>query len=384
MDATASGMIIAVARPFRGPMGSARVAVLRMNLAIARQQAQEIALSLLLVAAMTAAIAASLLVFQLDHITVLYLIPVLVAATRWGVLPAVCAAIAGVGASAFFFYAPIYSFAVNSYDQVIDLVLFTVVAVVTGHLGAAVRRAKVRAEAEDLRDALIGSVSHELRTPLAAIVGSTSVLSQSPAIASDETLSSLVRVARGEAERLNDDIQNLLDATRISTESLRSNPSWVDPEDIVSGALARNRGILEERTVAADIPDDLPLMFVDQTLVERGLSQIIANAAKYSPAGTPIAIGVVRSASGIEIKVTDHGPGLEPGEEELIFTRFYRNPRVTSGMPGSGLGLWIARALVASCGGRVRAHSSGRGQGTTVSIEFPLQAQPSGDTAADD
>jgi two-component system sensor histidine kinase KdpD len=355
-----------------------------MNRETTQRQMLRVVLSLLLVAAMTGVIAAGLLVVKLNHITVLYLIPVLVAATRWGIVPAVCAAIAGVGASAFFFYAPIYSFLVASYDQVVDLVLFTLVAVVTGHLGAAVRRAKMRAEAEDLRDALIGSVSHELRTPLAAIVGSTSVLSQSPVVARDEALSSLVRIARDEAERLNGDIQNLLDATRISTESLRPNASWVDPEDVVSCALDRNRDALSGRTLKVEIPDDLPLIFVDQALVERALSQIISNAARYSPPTAPIDIEIVSTPAGIEIKVTDRGAGLDPGEDKLIFQRFYRNPRVTSGLSGSGLGLWIARALAGSCGGHVRAVSDGRDRGTTVSIDFPIRRQPSGDTAADD
>ena len=156
---------------------------------------------------------------------------------------------------------------------------------------------KMRAQAESLRDALIGSVSHELRTPLAAIIGSASILSQSPAVAGDGHLSSLVRVVRKEAERLNGDIQNLLDATRISSDGIRPQMEWVDPEDMVSAALARKRPMLTERQLALSVADDLPLAYVDPSLIESALGQLIENAAKYSPAGTSIAIGARTAAT---------------------------------------------------------------------------------------
>ena len=135
-----------------------------------------IGVSLVLVALLTAALAAASRFVDVEHVTIIYLIPVLVAAIRGGVVPAVISAVAGVGASAFFFYPPLYDFRVHNPVHIVDLVLFVFVAVVTGHLAANVRQAKLRAEADALREALIGSVSHELRTPLSSIVGSASVL----------------------------------------------------------------------------------------------------------------------------------------------------------------------------------------------------------------
>ena len=105
----------------------------------------------------------------------------------------------------------------------------------------ALNDAKMRSETELLREALIGSVSHELRTPLASILGAATVLSKSPAIAKDERLTSLAGVVRDEAERLNNDIQNLLDATRISREQIRPRQEWIEPQDIVNSALERRR-----------------------------------------------------------------------------------------------------------------------------------------------
>src|SRR2546423_9531541 len=161
--------------------------------------------ALLIVAIVTASLAAASFWLPIEHVTIAYLIPVIVAAFRWGAIPAMVAGISGIAAPAFFFYDPIYDFRVQSPTALADLVLFVTVATITGRMAVTVRYAKLRAHAESLRDALIGSVSHELRTPLAAIVGSTSVLAQSPAVEQDPHLSSLVRVVRTEAERLNGD-----------------------------------------------------------------------------------------------------------------------------------------------------------------------------------
>ncbi|HYI30842.1 MAG TPA: ATP-binding protein [Bradyrhizobium sp.] len=347
-----------------------------------QEQLAGVFVALLIVAALTAALAAALLWLPVEHVSIVYLIPVIVAALRWGGIPAMFAAIAGIAASAFFFYAPYYDFRVHSPAQIVDIVLFIVVATITGRMAVAVREAKIRAQAESLRDALIGSVSHELRTPLASIMGSASILAQAPAIDRDAHLSSLVRVVRDEAERLNGDIQNLLDATRISSDGIRPHWGWVDPEDVVNGALVRKRRLLGDRQIALAIADDLPLVYVDPSMIESALAQLIENAAKYSAPRTSITIGAAQENGTIQIKVANEGEALASGEIEKIFERFYRSPRYAGAIPGSGLGLWIARALIEACGGRVQAVSSGHG--TTFRIDLPVRAQPSSDEYADE
>jgi two-component system, OmpR family, sensor histidine kinase KdpD len=349
-----------------------------------REQLVGVFVALLIVAGLTASLAAAFLWLPIEHITIVYLIPVILTALRWGAIPALVAGVSGIAAAAFFFYAPYYDFRVHSPAQIADIVLFITVAAITGRVAIAVRQAKIRAQAEGLRDALIGSVSHELRTPLASIVGSVSILAQSPKIDSDEHLSSLVRVVRDEAERLNGDIENLLDATRISSEGIRPHWGWVDPEDLVNGALARKRWMLADRLVTLAVADDLPFVYIDATLIESALGQIIENAVKYSSPGTPISINAAQTGSAIQIEVADKGEGLAFGEAKKIFERFYRSPHHADAIPGSGLGLWIARALVEACGGRVRASSLGSGNGTTFQIDLPVNAQPASDEHTDD
>jgi len=236
----------------------------------------------------------------------------------------------------------------------------------------ALNDARMRSETELLREALIGSVSHELRTPLASILGAATVLSKSPTVAGDARLTSLAGVVRDESERLNNDIQNLLDATRISRKQVTPRSEWIEPQDIVNSALDRRRRHLSGHQLVLDVESNLPLIYVDPVLVEQAFVQIVDNAAKYSPAGSPITVAAKRNGSHVELSVRDQGAGLTAQENAQIYERFFRGQRLASTTSGSGLGLWIAQAFVGANGGKIEAVSAGADRGTTVAIHLPL------------
>ena len=235
-----------------------------------------------------------------------------------------------------------------------------------------VNEAKMRSETELLREALIDSVSHELRTPLASILGAATVLSESPALATDQHLKSLAGVIRSEAERLNDDIQNLLDATRITGKQVHPQKQWMEPVDIVNSAIRRRQRLLTGRRVVLDVERDLPLIHVDATMVEQAVVQILDNAIKYSPAGSTIAVNARRNGQELVMSVKDPGVGLTEEEKPNLGQRFFRGPRHARNTPGSGLGLWIAKAFVAANGGRIEIASDGAGRGTEASIHLQV------------
>jgi len=236
----------------------------------------------------------------------------------------------------------------------------------------ALNDAKIRSETELLREALIGSVSHELRTPLASILGAATVLSQSQVVANDERLNSLAGVVRDEAERLNNDIQNLLDATRISREQIRPRQQWIEPQDIVNSALERRRRRLAGHHLKLDMDSNLPLIYVDAGLVEQAFVQVVDNAAKYSAPGTSITVAAKRNGHAVILSVSDDGAGVTGSENAQLGKRFFRAARLAATTSGSGLGLWIAKAFVTANGGTIEAESSGADQGTTVSIHLPF------------
>jgi two-component system sensor histidine kinase KdpD len=263
--------------------------------------------------------------------------------------------------------------AINEMSQRVDEVLSDAAATLERlDVARALNDAKMRSETELLREALIGSVSHELRTPLASILGAATVLTKSGAVAKDERLSSLAGVVRDEAERLNNDIQNLLDATRISRAQVRPRQEWIEPQDIVNSALERRGRRLSGHNVSLDMDTNLPLIYVDPVMVEQAFVQIVDNAAKYSCAGSPITVAAKRNGHDVVLSVHDKGIGLTAEEHAHLGERFFRGPGHATTISGSGLGLWIAKAFVTANGGKVQAVSSGPDQGTTMSIHLPI------------
>ena len=491
-----------------------------------RRELRNVGSTLALIAILTAGIYSLIVETGLEQGSVLYLVPVVIAATRWGIISAIVAAVTGALASAFFFYPPLYSFRIRDPHEVINLTLFVFVAVVVSqlatrlkrelelsrqreidlrdlyafsrrlavafdvgdihaaiedHLAAVMQRkvvlfanaweasassgrhagttvpeavlaevvevaaarhdgaamvsaekddvwlvravspkssefgviainlghetqensdelrvrvdavladatatldrlgvahaineARMRSQTEQLREALIGSVSHELRTPLASILGAATVLSAAPALQGERKLQALVHDVRDEAERLNNDIQNLLDASRISSDGVKPHVEWADPTDIVNSALERCRNRLSARALTIDLPRDLPLVHVDPVLVTQALVQIFDNAVKYSDAGSRIALKARAHDGELILSIGDEGAGLTAAERARMWDRFARGERHAATTSGSGLGLWIASSFIAANGGKITAVSNGPGRGTTMAIELPV------------
>jgi K+-sensing histidine kinase KdpD len=234
----------------------------------------------------------------------------------------------------------------------------------------AIGEARMRAQTDHLREALIESVSHELRTPLASILGAATVLSAAPALAGEEKLKALVHDVRDEAERLNSDIQNLLDATRISSNGVTPHLEWAEPADIVNSAIERCRRRLAKHSLAVNLAPNLPLVHADPVLIQQALVQIFDNAVKYSTPGSSIHVNAQAREGRLLVSVTDQGCGLTELERERIWDRFVRGERHAA-VAGSGLGLWIASAFVSANGGTLHAASAGVGRGTTMTVDLP-------------
>jgi two-component system sensor histidine kinase KdpD len=211
---------------------------------------------------------------------------------------------------------------------------------------------------------------------LASILGAATVLGAAPALQGETKLQALVQDIRSEADRLNRDIQNLLDATRISSDGIKPRVEWADPGDIVNSALERCGRRLAGHRVVRKISADLPPIHVDAVLVKQALVQIFDNAAKYSPAGSQITVSAHACDGRMILDVSDEGAGLTESERPQIWDRFVRGERHAGVTGGSGLGLWIANAFVAANGGKMNATSDGPDRGTTVAIELPVTRAP--------
>ncbi|MGI8524738.1 MAG: sensor histidine kinase, partial [Pseudolabrys sp.] len=214
---------------------------------------------------------------------------------------------------------------------------------------------------------------HELRTPPASTMGTATVLGAAPALAHEAKLKELVHDVRNEAERLNNDIQNLLDASRISSDGINPHAEWADPADIIHSAVDRCRRRMGNHRLALDLPADLPFVHVDPVLVQQALVQIFDNAVKCSPAGSPIRLTARAGNGRLTIRVSDKGTGLTAEDKSGMWDRFSRGERHIGTISGSGLGLWIASAFVAANGGTIDAASAGAGQGAALTIDLPVE-----------
>lgn len=241
-------------------------------------------------------------------------------------------------------------------------------------IAAALEDGRIRAKADELRDLLIGTVSHDLRTPLAGIMGATTVLQGAEAIAGDPRLAGLSTLIQEEAERLDQTIQTLLDATRIRSGTLAPRLDWAEAPDLLQSALQRCRHRLAGHEVAITVEPDLPLLRLDMVLIAQALINLLDNAAKYAPAGTKVTLSAAQESQEIILAVTDQGPGLSGDEAVRLFNAFYRGDR--SGVPGTGLGLAVARVFVEANEGTIAAQSAGPGAGTRMEMRFPIAAPP--------
>ncbi len=266
---------------------------------------------------------------------------------------------------------------IGTLNQRIDTLLSDAEAMLTRiDATAAVAKANMRLESDVLHAALINTASHELRSPVAAILGSASVLDQVPALRDDEKLRALVDGMHQEAQRLDNDIQNLLDTVRITDSGIRLRMEWADPADILAAAIRQRMRRVASHKLIVDAEPNLPLVHVDPALIEQAIGQLIENAAKYSPPGSDVAITARTEDSHVVVAVADAGAGLTEEEATNLFNRGWRGRRHVGALPGLGLGLWIARIFVAAHGGTLLAHSPGPGRGTTMLIRLPVPPDP--------
>ena len=213
------------------------------------------------------------------------------------------------------------------------------------------RRTEIAVEAERLRTALLSSLSHDMRTPLAAIEGAASTLLQEAGPSDEETRRELAGTIVQESQRMSRLVANLLDMIRVETGALEVQKEWQLLSDVAGVAMLRTEAQLVGRQVTTDFPSDLPLVPVDEVLLEQVFVNLLENAAKYTPAGSPIELSATAGGQEVVVSVADRGPGVPAGEEERVFEKFQRAGSSTG--TGVGLGLTICRGIVVAHGGRI-------------------------------
>jgi two-component system sensor histidine kinase KdpD len=221
---------------------------------------------------------------------------------------------------------------------------------------------------------LLSAISHDLRTPLAAIVGASSSLVRNDDRLDDHARHELSQAIYDEAIRMAGLADNLLDMARLEAGAVVLNRQWQPLEEVVGGALAGLSTRMVNHPVTVKLPHDLPLVEIDSLLIERVFANLLENAVKYTPPGTPIEISAVIGENELVVTVSDKGAGIPAGEEELIFEKFHRVD-TEGNKGGAGLGLTICRSIVEAHGGRIWADNLPSG-GAAFHFALPLTEPP--------
>jgi two-component system sensor histidine kinase KdpD len=231
-------------------------------------------------------------------------------------------------------------------------------------------QARILEEADKLHRAVINSISHDLRTPLVTITGALSSLREEGDGLPEPVRCNLVAGALEEAGRLNQFVGNLLEMSRLEAGVMRPRIEPCDVQDLLGSVLESFGSRLAGRAARLDVPDGLPLVPLDFVLVRLLLANLVENAVKYSPAGSPVELSARCAGGRLEIVVADRGPGIPEEELDRVFDKFYRARRGAD-VAGTGLGLAISRGIAEIHGGTIRAENRSGG-GACFRVTLPL------------
>jgi K+-sensing histidine kinase KdpD len=318
-------------------------------------------------------------------VALLFLMVIVLAGLRWQRGPVLMMATLSALAWNFIFIPPQFTLHITNPQDVIMFGLFFVVALSMGHLTtrlrvreeamsghqrererllAAKHRAEFVAESERLHRTLLDSISHELKTPIAIIRTAVDGLDAgNPFVQEIETAN----------RRLQRIVENFLEITRVESEAIRPRLEWCEINDVLHAATAPLQRELAQHPLTITGQENSPLLRLDSRLVAQALSCVLHNATIYAPDHTPIEITVALAGENLEIHVRDHGPGIPPNLERLIFDKFYRSPNSPAG--GTGLGLAIARGLLRALQGDITVQNHPTG-GADFTLRLPVTTRP--------
>jgi two-component system sensor histidine kinase KdpD len=239
------------------------------------------------------------------------------------------------------------------------------------------KAADLTRQSEELKTALLASLGHDLRTPLTAIRIAASNIKTRGLSAGDRAEQSDLILT--EVERLTRLFQNILEMTRIDAGAVAAEFRWVHPSEIIAAARDQVEQALQQHHLEVTVEPDVPVK-LDPRLTATSLAHVLENAAQYAPPGSTIDVNASVTPEGLAVLIRDRGPGISPVDLTHLFERFYRGAAGKSRVAGTGVGLSIARGLLAVEGGRIWAENGPEG-GAQFTIMVPATSKESAQAA---
>jgi signal transduction histidine kinase len=230
-------------------------------------------------------------------------------------------------------------------------------------------------ELDGLKDEFVALVSHELRTPLTSIRGYLELVLDGEPGSLDEEQARFLRVVERNAIRLQGLVGDLLFIAQVEAGRLALDHAPVDVAELAAEAVEAARPAADEKglELVVETPDAAPVAG-DRGRLSQLLDNLVSNAVKFTPAGGRVTVAAAGDGDRLVLTVSDTGIGIPTIEQPQLFQRFFRASSATSeAIPGTGLGLTIAKAIAEAHGGRIRCESA-EGEGTTFTVELPVAA----------
>ena len=277
----------------------------------------------------------------------------------------------------FFFIPPRFTFHVDTAEDFFLLTMYLIIATVHAGLSFKIRqiekrvlKREQRADILKLYNTLLSSLSHELRTPIATIIGATDNLLMNKAKLTEDNRLSLLTEISVASLRLNQQVENLLNMSRLESGFIQVKKDWCDVNELVYATLQRLEENAKKHRIEVLIPDNLPLFWLDIGLMEQVLYNLINNAIIYTPENSRISISVSCTDNCCVIVIEDNGKGFPPEEIARVFDKFYRLKYSKTG--GTGLGLSIAKGFTEAHNGTILLANNTAG-GARFTIAIPTQ-----------
>lgn len=275
----------------------------------------------------------------------------------------------------FFFIPPLYTFHIENAEDSLLFFMYLVVALLHGVLSTRIRAAEARSRDKEekektirLYNTVLNSLSHEMRTPLATLIGAADTLNDRETKLEEEDQARLLEVIAEAAMRLNRQVDNLLNMSRMEAGMLRVQLDWCDLNELVLTCLEKCVPSEESSRIFFRQSVDQPYFQADAGLLEQVLSNLIHNALQYAGDKASIEVEIKETEEGFSLSVADNGSGLQPFEMDRVFEKFYRQPG--NKKAGTGLGLSIAQGIAEAHGGKLCV-ASRRGGGLIFTLEIP-------------
>lgn len=311
-------------------------------------------------------------------VALVLLLTVSVLAISFDILPVLSAALLSALIWNFFFIPPRFTFHVTATEDVILFLMYFIIALINAVLTYKIRqiqketrKKEARANTIKLYNTLLNSLSHELRTPIATIVGAADTLQSSKLQLSPEDRGVLLAEISKASFRLNQQVENLLNMSRLESGFLQPKKDWCDVNEVVYNAVKRVEENKYTQTITVDVNPDLPLFKLDKGMLEQVLYNLLNNACLYTPWNSRVYIGAQFYVDVLVLIIEDDGNGFPQEEIAHVFDKFYRLKNTQTG--GTGLGLSIVKGFTEALGGTVQLNNVSVG-GARFTITIPAES----------